>query len=72
MKYLNKVIEQDHRFVKKKVRASQCFKSFHTAERTLEGIEAMNMVRKGQVKRLAGGDAQGQAKFVGSLFGIAA
>jgi transposase-like protein len=72
VKYLNKVIEQDHRFVKKKVRASQCFKSFHTAERTLEGIEAMNMVRKGQVKRLAGGDAQGQAKFVGSLFGIAA
>jgi transposase, IS6 family len=50
VKYLNNVIEQDHRFVKKKVRASQCFKSFHTAERTLEGIEAVNMMRKGQVK----------------------
>jgi len=72
VKCLNKVIEQDHRFIKKKVRASQCFKSFHTAERTLEGIGAMNMVREGQVKRLAGGDARGQAKFVGSLFGIAA
>src|ERR687894_286907 len=72
VKYLNNVIEQDHRFVKKKVRASQCFKSFHTAERTLEGIEAMNMMRKGQVKRLAGSDAQGQAKFVASLFGVAA
>jgi transposase, IS6 family len=36
VKYLNNVIEQDHRFVKKKVRASQCFKRFHTAERTLE------------------------------------
>jgi transposase-like protein len=72
VKYLNNVIEQDHRFIKKKVRASQCFKSFFTAERTLEGIEAMNMIRKGQVKRLAGGDAQGQAKFVESLFGIAA
>src|SRR5205823_464367 len=72
VKYLNDVIEQDHRFVKKKVRASQCFKSFHTAERTLEGIEAMNMVRKGQIKRLAGGDAQGQAKFVESLFAVAA
>jgi transposase, IS6 family len=71
VKYLNNVIEQDHRFIKKRVRASQCFKSFHTAERTLEGIEAMNMVRKGQVKRLAGGDAQGEAKFVESLFGIA-
>jgi transposase-like protein len=72
VKYLNNVIEQDHRFIKKKVRASQCFKSFHTEERTLEGIEAMNMMRKGQVKRLARRDAQGQAKFIASLFGIAA
>jgi len=72
VKYLNNVIEQDRRFVKKKVRASQCFKGFHTAERTLEGIEAINMMRKGQVKRLAGNDEQGQAKFVASLFQIAA
>lgn len=72
VKYLNNVIEQDHRFIKKKVRSSQCFKSFHTAERTLEGIEAVNMIRKGQVKRLAESDAQGQAKFVASLFEIAA
>jgi transposase-like protein len=72
VKYLNNVIEQDHRFVKKKVRASQCFKSFHTAERTLEGIEAVNMIRKGQVKRLSESDARGQATFVASLFGIAA
>jgi IS6 family transposase len=72
VKYLNNVIEQDHRFVKKKVRASQCFKSFHTAERTLEGIEAINMIRKGQVKRLAASDAMGKARFVASLFQIAA
>ena len=72
VKYLNNVIEQDHRFVKKKVRTSQCFKRFQTAERTLEGIESVNMIRKGQVKRLAGSDAQGQAKFVASLFQIAA
>ena len=71
VKYLNNVIEQDHRFIKKEVRASQCFKRFHTAERTLEGIEAINMISKGQVKRLAGSDSQGQAKFVESLFGIA-
>ena len=68
VKYLNNVIEQDHRFIKKKARASQCFKLFHTAERTLEGIEAVNMMRKGQVKRLAGSDARGQATFVASLF----
>jgi transposase-like protein len=72
VKYLNNVIEQDHRFIKKKGRASQCFKRFHTAERTLEGIEAVNMMRKGQVKRLDGRDAVRQAKFVASLFEIAA
>jgi transposase, IS6 family len=72
VKYLNNVIEQDPRFVKKKVRASQCFKRFHTAERTLEGIESINMMRKGQVKRLDGRDPTGQATFIQSLFGIAA
>ena len=37
----------------------QCFRSFHTAERALEGIEAMHMLRKGQVKRLGGRDVIG-------------
>jgi hypothetical protein len=50
----------------------QCVRSFHTAERTLEGVEAMHMVGKGLVKRLDGRDAAGQANFVASLFGIAA
>ena len=72
VKYLNDVTEQGHRLIKKKVRASQCFKRFHTAEQALEGIEAMNMIREGQVKRLAASDAQGQAKFVASLFQMAA
>ena len=38
VKDLNNVVKQDHRFIKKRVRASHCFKRFHTAERTLEGI----------------------------------
>lgn len=50
----------------------QCFRSFHTAERTLEGIESMRMIRKGQIKRLDGRDATGQARFVEGLFQIAA
>jgi IS6 family transposase len=50
----------------------QCFRSFHTAERTIEGVESAHMMRKGQVKRLDGRDAIGQAKFVASLFGVAA
>ena len=72
VKYLNNVIEQDHRFTRRRWRAMQCFRSFHTAERTLEGVEAAHMMRKGQVKRLDGRDAAGQAKFVASLFGVAA
>lgn len=72
VKYLNNIIEQDHSFIKKKVLAAQCFKRFQTAERTLEGIETMNMMRKGQVERLAGNDVQRQAKFVASLFQLAA
>ena len=71
VKYLNNIIEQDHRFVKKRVRACLGYRSFDTAKRTLQGVEAVNMMRKGQVKRLDGRDAIGQAKFVESLFGVA-
>ena len=72
VKYLNNVIGQDHRFIRRRWRAMQCFRSFHTTERTLEGVEALRMIGKGQVKRLDGRDAVGQAKFVASLFGLAA
>jgi transposase, IS6 family len=72
VKYLNNVIEQDHRAIRRRWRVMQCFRSFHTAERTIEGIEAMHVIRKGQVKRLDGRDAIGQAKFIKSLFGVAA
>jgi transposase-like protein len=72
VKYLNNVIEQDHRAIRRRWRAMQCFRSFHTAERTIEGVEALHMLRKGQVKRLDRRDTVGQAKFVQSLFEIAA
>jgi transposase-like protein len=72
VKYLNNVIEQDHRTIRRRWRAMQCFRSFHTAERTLEGVESMHMLRKGQVRKLDGRNAVGQAKFVASLFSIAA
>jgi transposase-like protein len=71
VKYLDNIIEQDHRAIRRRRRAAQCFRSFHTAERTLEGVEALHMMRKGQIKRLDGRDAAGQAKFVASLFGVA-
>jgi transposase-like protein len=71
VKYLNNVIEQDHRAIRRRWRAMQCFRSFNTAERTLEGIESINMLRKGQVKSLDRNDAMGQARFVAGLFGAA-
>lgn len=72
VKYLNNIIEQDHRFIKKRVRACLGYCTFDTAERTLQGVEAMNMMRKGQVKRLDRNDIIGQVKFIQSLFQIAA
>ena len=45
-KYLNNLIEQDHRFMKQLVRLGMGFFSFETACRTLHGYETMNMIRK--------------------------
>jgi IS6 family transposase len=59
-KYLTNIVEQDHRFIRRRWRAMQCFRSFHTAERTIECVEAMHMMRKGQVKRLDGRDVMGR------------
>jgi DDE domain len=72
VKYLNNVIEQDHRAIRRRWRAAQCFRSFNTAERTLEGVEALHMMRKGQVKRISGEDGVWQVKFAESLFCVAA
>jgi transposase, IS6 family len=47
--YLNNIIEQDHRFIKKRITVSLGFGSPEGAWRTIEGYEAMHMIRKGQV-----------------------
>ena len=57
VRYLNNIVEQDHRAIKRRVRASQGFRSFDSAARTIQGIETMNMIRKGQIRWLAKGDA---------------
>ena len=71
-KYLNNVIEQDHRLVKKRVWLAKGYGSFQSAWRTLQGIETVNMIRKGRVKWLAKGDSVGQAIFIEMLFGLVA
>jgi IS6 family transposase len=48
VQYLNNVLEQDHRAIKRRVRASQHFRSFWGACRTIAGYEAIHMIRKGQ------------------------
>jgi transposase-like protein len=71
-KYLNNIIEQDHRRVKRLVRPGLGFGSFHTARRTLAGYEAMAMIRKGQAHQIGGRDMQAQTSFVADLFGLVA
>jgi transposase, IS6 family len=71
-KYLNNIVEQDHRTVKKRIWLAKGYGSFQSAWRTLQGIETMHMINKGRVRWLPKGDAIGQAYFVASLFGIAA
>ncbi|MDI9819893.1 MULTISPECIES: IS6 family transposase [unclassified Legionella] len=48
IKYLNNIVEQDHRFVKKITKPMKEFKAFHSAVATLAGIELHHMLRKGQ------------------------
>jgi hypothetical protein len=48
-KYLNNVREQDHRFVKRHVNPGMGFGTFDTAQRTIQGYEAMNIIHKGQI-----------------------
>jgi transposase, IS6 family len=71
-KYLNNVIEQDHRNIKRIVKPMMGFKSFNSARKTLSGIEAMNMIRKGQVKEAEQGDSMSQVEFIEALFEITA
>ncbi|MEH2072104.1 MAG: DDE-type integrase/transposase/recombinase [Nostoc sp.] len=69
-KYLNNVIEQEHRNIKRIIRPMMGFKSFHSARRTLSGIEAMNMIAKGQVNGITQGSSVSQAKFIETIFGV--
>jgi len=72
VKYLNNLIEQDHRFIKRLTKPGMGFFSFKTAWQTLQGYAVMNMIRKGQVKKVSKGDILGQVALVSSLFGVAA
>ena len=68
MQYLNNVLEQDHRAIKRRVRARQHFRSFWGAWRTIAGYEAIHMIRKGQAHRNAGAKIGLVDRFILGLF----
>ena len=73
IQYLNNIlVEQDHRAIKRRVKAKQGFREFHAAQRTIQGYEAMHMIRKGQARWVSGSDVRQQIHFINQLFEMAA
>jgi transposase-like protein len=70
--YMNNIIEQDHRFLKRRIKSGLGFFSYPTARRTIRGYEVMHMVRKGQIRGAVKGNIQAQTQFIASLFGLVA
>jgi len=71
VKYLNNIVEQDYRFIKRRVKPGLGFFSAETAWNTLQGYELMHMIRKGQIRDVERGDVMGQVAFISGLFGVA-
>ena len=72
VQYLNNILEQDHRAIKRRVKAKQGFREFQAARRTIQGYEAMHMIRKGQARWVSGADVRRQIQFINNLFEVAA
>ncbi len=73
VQYLNNIMEQDHRAIKRRVKAKRSFREFQAARRTIEGYEAMHMIRKGQARRVSDDDdVRKQNQFIDKLFDMAA
>jgi transposase-like protein len=50
VRYLNNIVEQDHRHIKRVTNPMSGFKNFHSESSTIAGIELMNMIKKRQFK----------------------
>ncbi len=72
VQYLNNVLEQDHRDIKRRVKAKQGFREFRAARRTIQGYEAMHMIRKGQARWVSGNHVLRQIQFIRQVFELAA
>ncbi len=85
-KYLNNIVEQDHRGIKREalrdesfvrktsrlVKPGMGFGSFNTARRTIRGYEIINMMRKGQVLGVPKGAVKERVLFLNQIFGVVA
>lgn len=71
VRHLNNIVEQDHRFIKKRVHSTLGLKSFRTATYILSGIEAMHTVKKDQSHHREK-SVQNEVEFIHKLFGVAA
>ncbi|MGG2134537.1 IS6 family transposase [Bacillus sp. S2(2024)] len=71
IKYLNNIVEQDHRFIKKRVRSMLGLKSFRTAKQILAGVEAVHMMKKGQTLQ-GEKSVRNQVNLIHQLFGLPA
>jgi IS6 family transposase len=72
VQYLNNILEQDHRAIKRRVKAKQSFREFRAAQRTIAGYKAMRMIRKGQARWVSGDAVCQQNRFIDQLFDLAA
>jgi transposase-like protein len=65
-------VEQDHQAIKRRFNASQGFRSFHSARRTIQGYEVVNMIRKAQARWLPKWDVLGLILFLNEMLGLSA
>ncbi len=70
IKYLNNLLEQDHRLIKRQHRCAMGYKSLETARNTIAGIEAMHMIFKGQIDDILDANAREIKIFIEDLFEV--
>jgi transposase-like protein len=72
VKFMNNIVEQDHRRIKRLVRPGLGFKSFQTASQIVARYEVMAMICKGQVASVPANDRKAQSDFIAALFSATA
>jgi transposase, IS6 family len=72
VQYLNNILEQDHRAIKRRVKAKPGFREFPAPGRTIAGYEAIHMIRKGQARWVSDNDVRERNQFIDRLFELAA